>query len=423
MELRFLLKNKTVIYAQIFFVLVMLWLRDVLHFPSAISYITDVLLLFLLFASFYKKSKLNILKILSPQYIIVGLILLCMLFGAIINLVDPLLVVWGLRNNLRFFLFFFICVNLLDETDVQLLLKSLKVFFWINAAMCTIQYFAFDLKADYLGGFFGTERGCNSYLNIFICMICAIAIADFYTGKLKARYLALYIACALYLTIIAELKVFYIEILLIIFVTVLSLKPSLKTVAFCVLSISTLIVAMWILYRYDINSFLLFFDTDAMEVYLLGQGYTQSGDLNRFTAIEQIHSKFFDENMRLSLFGFGLGNCEYSQYSFLQSEFSKSYGYLNYRWFTHAWVYLEQGFVGIVLLLAFFVSLFVFSVKQIIKNENKYYMIISLAFLPICVLGLLYNTAIQIEVCYLIAFMCAIPYIVSKTSEVSVNED
>ena len=406
--------KKSLIYAQILFVSVMLWFRDVLHFPSAITYITDVFLVLLVFQCCYKKTNFKIFKDVTPQYIIVALILLFMLFGATINAVNPLLVLWGIRNNLRFFVFFFVCVNLLDISDVQKFIDLFKKMFWINLVMCTIQYYIFGLKADYLGGIFGTTRGCNGYLNVFICILCSIAISDFISSKIQAWKLTIYLSAALYIATLAELKVFYIELIIMVVFAVISSKPSIKTVIVSIVCGGGLIIGALALLLYNASSFNVLFDLDMLELYLTGTGYTSSGDLNRFTAIKQIFSTFFKDNWLLTLFGFGLGSCEYSQFSFLQSDFASTYGYLNYRWFTHAWVFLEQGTVGLVLLVAFFISL-IFYVWQRMASDNKYYMTLSIAFLPTCILGLLYNTAIQVENCYIIALVCAIPYIASKS--------
>ena len=73
-----------------------------------------------------------------------------------------------------------------------------------------------------------------------------------------------------------------------------------------------------------------------MDYYLSGNGYTNSGDLNRLTAIQELYSKFFKGDIIHTLFGFGLGNCEQSSFSFLQSAFYNQYSYLHYRWFSHA---------------------------------------------------------------------------------------
>ena len=414
MEINLKTNNKTLIYGQILLVLVMLWLRDVLHFPSAITYITDVNLVLLVIQCCYKRTEYRVFKDVMPQCIIVALIIVFMLFGATINTVSPLLVLWGMRNNLRFFVFFFLCVDLLDISDIHTFCKILKKFFWINVAMCTLQYYGFGLRADYLGGFFGTTQGCNGYLNVFICILCSIAISDFLFSKIKAGKLILYLSAALYMAILAELKVFYIELIIMVVFAVILSKPSFKTVLVSLIFCLGFVVGAVALLVYNPDGFSVLFDLDAMELYLTGTGYTSSGDLNRFTAIEQIFSNFFEGSGWLTLFGFGLGSCEYSQFSFLQSDFALKYGSLNYRWFTHAWVFLEQGAIGLILLVAFFIALLVYTCRRI-TLDNRRYMILSVAFLPTCILGLLYNTAIQVENCYIIALICAIPYIANKS--------
>lgn len=414
--------NKNAIYTQIIFVLFMLWFRDVLHFPSFITYITDVLTIFIFVTSCYKKAKFCIFKDALPQYLIVATIVICMVFGAVVNFVEPLLVLWGMRNNLRFFLFFFLCISILDVSDIDKMLGFLKKFFWANLVMCTIQYFGFGYKADYLGGFFGTTRGCNGYLNVFLCIVCSVVLADYFAEKIKAGSLVLYLMAALYLAMIAELKVFYIEIVLMVGFAIILSKRTFKAVFMTVLFAVVFGLGLFLLLIYDPSSFNVWFDGDLLELYLAGNGYTNSGDLNRFTAIGQIRETFFKDSSFLTLFGFGLGNCEYSQFSFLQSDFSRMHGDLNYRWFTHAWVFLEQGFVGLVLLIVFFVSIFVYACRRI-STEHEYYMLIIAAFVPTCLLGLVYNVSIQVESCYLIAFICAIPYIAKRTNYARIKHE
>ena len=417
LKLQLKLNIQTVIYVQIFFVFVMLWLRDALHFPSAISYITDLLLLLTLFLSFISGSGFRIYKKAFVQYGIVSLIVLFVLIGVVLNFVDPLLVLWGFRNNFRFYLFFFLCVSLLDGSDIDRLLKMFKGFFWANLLLCTYQYFVLGYERDYLGGFFGTTQGCNGYLNVFLCIICAVLISDFFSSKAGIGKLTLYLVASLYIAIIAELKVFYIELILMLIFVVIMNRPSLKMFLITAVVLTGFAVAVYILFRYDPRSFMFLFDADALEYYIAGNGYTNSGDLNRFTAISQITEMFFKDDPLRILFGYGLGNCDYSQYSFLQSDFYHLHGDLNYRWFTHAWVYLEQGAVGLILLVTFFVSIFLYAARRL-NSTYRSYMIFAVVFVPTCILGLMYNSAVQIELSYIIAFACAIPYIVSKTTPV-----
>lgn len=145
----------------------------------------------------------------------------------------------------------------------------------------------------------------------------------------------------------------------------------------------------------------------------LGNGYTNSGDLNRLTAVQKIYSMFFRGDRVHSLFGFGLGSCDYSNFSFLQSAFYKKYEYLHYRWFSHSWVYLEQGSVGLILLISFFVSIAVYIIGKRKQNRNIYDLMV-FSFLPTCLIGLIYNNALEMETAYIIALMCALPFIAQK---------
>ena len=47
-------KKKLLVYAQLILVCFMLWIRDVLGAPSAITYITDVITIAILFFQFFK---------------------------------------------------------------------------------------------------------------------------------------------------------------------------------------------------------------------------------------------------------------------------------------------------------------------------------------------------------------------------------
>lgn len=402
------------VYMQIILVMVMFWLRDVWHFPSAITYLTDVLTVWILMSRFNRiKSSISFARA-KTQFKIVFVIMLCMLFGAVINFVNPLLTLWGARNNLRFFAFFFICVGVLDVHDVDSIIRLFKKFFLLNTLMCTYQYFVLGLSNDYLGGFFGTTQGSNAYVNVLLCMISAIVLAQYFIQKIKLHTLIVYLIQCLYIASLSELKVYYVEIIVLIVIAAIFARPSLKTVGICIAGILTVNVGIFFLKKYNPESLALFFDESARDFYLSGNGYTNSGDLNRFTAIQQLYSLFFKGNKLLSLFGFGLGSCEYASYSFLQSSFFLQYEYLHYRWFTHAWVYLEQGIVGIILLALFFISLIVNAIKNKKKSRNDL-ILMSLIFLPTCLFGIIYNSTLQLEACYFIAFMCAIPFVVSKS--------
>ena len=395
-------KNKLLVYCQFILVMIMFWMRDVLHFPSIITYLTDVILLYILFSKFsIIRSQLRQAKC-KYQLRIVGLIVLCMIIGAIFNFVSPLLTLWGARNNLRFFMFFFVCVGLLTEKDVDSMVKLFKAFYWMNVVMCLFQHFVLGYSNDYLGGLFGITQGCNAYVNILLCIILVITFGEYFTKKLNLIRLVPYVVTTLMLATLCELKVFYIEFAIIALVTLLCTKPSLKTVGICLFTGIGFLIAIQLMIRYNPEILKMFTDPDSMEYYLSGNGYTNAGDLNRFSAVQDIHAMFFDGNLFHSLFGFGLGNCEYSSFNFLQSDFYKQFGFLNYRWMTHAWVYLEQGAIGVVLLVGFFISILGYIICNR-KKIRKDIQIAVIAFLPTCLIGIIYNCALELEASYIIA--------------------
>lgn len=410
-------KSKILVYGQIMWVSVMLWLRDILGLPSLILYFTDVITIFILITRINRIKRNVRWAGMKSQSIILAMMIACILVGIVLNLVNPLLIIWATRNNMRFFAFLYICVGVLYLHDVDKILRMLKKLFWVNLVMCSYQYFVMGLSGDHVGGFFGIVEGCNAYINILLCIVIAHTLAQYFNGSVKMRELLLCIVAGLYIAVIAELKIFYVEMLCMVIVSVLCVRPSIKTVGLCLLGVTGVFVVLLVLVQVDPQSLMLLIDEDAFRFYISGNGYTNSGDLNRLTAIQQIYSRFFSQDPLRALFGFGFGNCETAQFSFLQSDFFKQYGYLHYRWFTHAWVYIEQGALGLILYVSFFVSLFIKTYRNR-TPQNRQLMLTTLIFVSVCLMGMVYNCSLQLEASYMMAFMCAIPFIWIKETNI-----
>lgn len=80
-------------------------------------YILDITNAIAIIYIIYIKKTQKILKSINAMNLLKLLLILCvvLLIGIIINAVNPLLVVWGIRNNFRFFAFFFVCIVILDS--------------------------------------------------------------------------------------------------------------------------------------------------------------------------------------------------------------------------------------------------------------------------------------------------------------------
>lgn len=409
-------QSKNIVYMELFWICVMLWLQSALKLPTFITYLTDLFLAYALLKCIGKfQNRLNKANA-KPFLFIILLMFTATIIGLAVNQSSWLLYIWGLRNNGRFYLFFLCCIVLLDEIDINKIFKMFLVFFWINFGITFFQYVFQDVKGDEAGGIFGNVLGCNAYVNVFLCVVCAYVISNYLTNKIKISVFAAYVMCAFVVAAIAELKIFYVEFLVMLLVAIVAKKPTLKTIGFVIIGILILIAGISVLNRVNPDSLAVLLDDDARNIYLSSeQGYSNMGDLNRFTALAVIWAMFFAGNVFQSLFGFGLGSCDTSSFSFLQSAFYQRYEYLHYRWFSHAWIYLEQGVVGLILCLIFFMGLMLWLVrkkKSILRTDLWFTIFV---FVPTCIIGLIYNCALQLEISYIIAFMCAIPFVLIKT--------
>ena len=408
--------NSTFIYLQLLYILIVFFLRDVLGFPSFITYITDLLLIlsFIVCLGNIKKTikKANA----NFQFKVILLIFLSMIIGVVVNFVNPLYVIWGFRNNFRFFLFWISCIVLLQKEDIGKLLKLFSIFFWINIFAITIQYFIFGIAQDQLGGLFGIENGCNAYAIILCCITLCYAIAQYYGAKIKLLNVLLYCVAVFYWAALAELKVLYVEVGIIMILTALFLKPSVKKLLLIVTMFSAVIFGYLVLLNVFPDQVSSLTSLDGINSYLTSNGYTNTGDLNRFTALSEIQNKFFKGNWLNTLFGFGLGNCDTSSFEILSTPFFIKYEYLHYRWFTHAWLYLEQGAIGLSLLLLFLLSIFIFCFRRRNNLLGRYYIMTAL-YVVTTLIGVIYNSSLQMESGYLIAFMLSVPFIISKDKD------
>lgn len=411
--------NRT--YVLILFVCIMFFLRDYMGFPSGVTYATDAILIFLFLMDFGRIKKAVLDAKAQTVYNVFLVLLFCMVIGVVVNFVAPRLVIWSLRNNLRLYLFFLICVAEFTEENLDRLLKILNALFWINVVFCTFQYFAEGLSGDTVGGLFGRQAGSTTYINIMICIMTCVILGKYAAYQTTFPVVMAYIGACLYLSILSELKVYYIEMFIIFAFVAIYTESKRRVAQILIFCAGAVVVCILVLIRFSPETMAVFTSQRAANMYLAGNGYTNAGDLNRVTALQSIYRQFFTGNPFRLLFGFGAGYCEHSAYSIFESPFYVQYGYLNYRWFTHAWIFLEQGAIGLTLMVLFFVSMIFYAMRHR-EIRRKDLMMAGVSFVPICILSIFYNSSLQTESSYLLAFMCAIPFaLVRENNEVEIE--
>ena len=68
--------------------------------------------------------------------------------------------------------------------------------------------------------------------------------------------------------------------------------------------------------------------------------------------------------------------------------------------------------IGLILTVLFFVSIALAIIKRF--KMKKVYTLAAFSFIPTCIIGLLYNSALELEATYMIALVCAFPFILKK---------
>ena len=406
---------KKIIYFQIIMVMCMNAFITMFNVPGTIMYILDITNAIAIIYIIYIKKTQKILKSINAMNLLKLQLILCvvLLIGIIINAVNPLLVVWGIRNNFRFFAFFFVCIVILDKEDIERIFNIFYILQIPNVILSFYQYFMLGLEQDYLGGIFGIEQGCNAYTNIYLCVICTHAISEYVYKKTSLKKVIAISLSSLIIAAAAELKIFFIEFVLIIILAAVLTKPNRKTFSI----LATTVVMLGI----GLNAFKSIFPSayeDLVNVSKLVKYNTTivwGYNISRWGAFKEINQIFFKNNIILNLLGYGFGNCEYSSFDFFTSDFYKQYGSYHYRWFAHQHWFLEGGYLGFGLISAFFVLIFAWCTKyKRWFGKYKNFVLFGQIFSIITILSLWYNAAIKVEIAYVIMFALSAPFVIIK---------
>ena len=387
---------------------------QLLNFPSFIKYFVDIAWIILVFILFFGRFKAPSKEIFSFLRLTIFFVIVTMI-GFLLNLQSPLYYLWGFRNNFRFFVFFFSCILFFKERYIENYLNMLDKLYYINFLITLVQFFVLNKTGDYLGGIFGVEKGCNAYTVIFMSIIVAKSILYYLSHKERVELCVMKCGMALIISALAELKFFYAVFVMIIILAVLFTDFSRKKITIIITSIGILYLGVFILGKLFPTSVAILSLEGYLNLALSDKGYTSSGDMNRLTSVPIVWKMFMD-TWKKRLFGLGLGNCDTSVFSFVNTAFSKRYRYLNYSWFSIAFMFMETGILGLSCYILFFVLVFILANKKEKKHEsNKNYCQLSKIMSILCLLIIIYNSSMRTEAGYMAYFILALPFIKSES--------
>ena len=391
-----------------FFPAAQAFLTELLPIPDAIKFLCDGFLVLLLLKLFSQRfTKIDNYSM--PFVVVVTLFFFITLVGYLFNYQSVFYYLWGLRNNIRMFVAFFAFAYLADWEDAKGWIKALDVLFVINFAVVILQYFS-GYGQDYIGGIFGTSKGCNGSLLIFLCIVFAKTILSFMRGEEKMSKCIFVSVASLLVSTLSELKMFFILFILILFMASFMTAHSIKKTLFFVFGAVLVVLfgtLLTVLYK-DFTDFLSF---DSLIKALTDTGYATDEDIGRFTALPVISQRFLPGFFR-KLFGLGLGNCDSSSLSMFNTPFFESHQTVHYSYFSYAFLFLETGFVGLALYASFFVASFFVSRKlKKLEMADEFACQMSIILSVISLILLVYNSSLRMEIGFMLFFVLALPII------------
>ena len=384
------------------------FLQDFLHLPSLIKYTVDlawvvavVRLVFDRIQFVYKKT--------LPILILILTYLLYVSIGYLFKYQSVFYFLWGLRNNLRFYVAFMVFVYFLDGDDIQWSLKLIDILFAVHVVVTFFQFFVLGYQWDYLGGIFGVRTGCNGHSLMLLLVVCIKSLLTYMHNEEGLILCLLKCGASFIIAAMAELKVFFVLFLLLLVVAALITKFSAKkiliivSISFVVFLAGSIFTSIWG------NDKTL--TVERIVELITATSYSSERDISRFTALPVISNSILVETPQ-KLFGLGLGNCETSSFAICNTPFFQSHSYMNYDWLSSAFAFLETGYFGLGLALSFFVVVYICARRMKRRGEGMaLYAEMAMVMAVACIVLFFYNSSLRTDIGYIAYFVLVLPFV------------
>lgn len=310
----------------------------------------------------HKKIKINFL------FFLVIFSLICQLVSLCINGTSGLYnISLSIRPFYRATFALLLGYLVLNQEDVRNIIKYIEWLLIVNCFVMTFQYFVLGIDQDIIGGTFGNSQGVNTIQNILCCSVLIYEVLSFLNKKASFKKLALITLMDIYICALAEITVFFAEIVLIYILAFLLDKSSisfLKKIFLILFGIIFLALGIKLyLIVFPDRAFLLSYN-NALDYlgFNVNAGNTGVYKISRIYPFKQLANMFFNSNI-LKLFGLGLGNCSTGSPFYMANDAT-----LHYDWFSSAMIFLENGYFGVLFYLL--VALYLF-IKACIKSHGE----------------------------------------------------
>ena len=407
---KIILTPKRIIFAILCVTIISDALIAELNVPSNITYFNDLLWVLLLYYLIKRRALKSMQRTgLKSNVIILGLFAFVLFLSALLNFVNPLLVLWATRNSLRFYVFYVACIYYLNINDVKDILNLFFIVQIINFAIALYQFFALGLSRDNLGGIFGHGNGMA--LNTFQAIVYTYYLAGYFYKKQPLYKVIIVAITSIIIAAMAEEKAYYDYFVIITIIVIILSRVSLKT--------ALIVVGCAVIIPFSLSLLEQISGTGSINILTnrdsLIQYAENSYGLSRINPFSQIRDLFFGDNILHNLIGLGFGNCESSGFDIFNSTFYKEYGYLQYMDFTHEKRFLETGRLGFGLFLLLFIdNIRLMSVEIRRTYKNNYLAIVAFTVNVIAIVSCWFSCALIVGEAYVIYFSLSIAGIIIK---------
>ena len=397
-------------------------LVNYLRLPDSINYFNDLGGLVLFHSIIFTYRRKNGIGAATVQLKIILLLLVETLMGYLINMHNPLTYIWGVRILFRFMLFFVACTLYVDETMLEEFFTLIYYLMICSVILTTFQK-ATGYSLDSVTGFFSLGKrttGGSAGLNIFMCIVCTYYFVSAINKKVPFYKCVVSMVSCVYMAAIGELKMFYLELIIIIICSSLFTKISIQKIIGSSAGIGVVILGMRI---YDFY----YGEKNSLDILSLadyaganGKTYGAQFSLNRTTAIPYVWNNILDD-LSKKLFGLGAGYADKVSSDIFSSGFLKTYGTLGFHMFGLSLELANIGIIGLSIYLAFFISVFVYTSRMQKKSAelNDYY-ITCKVIVVIVFVTLMYNASLITDItASFIYFIMAIPFALSNQKKVT----
>ena len=391
------------------------------NFLNYITHFFAIILLYFVLSNRYGSARF-VRYIKLEMYII--LFLLCITFLGIfltptfyrdiLNYFSAASYIKGILNFFRFFILYLACVKFFSLDDIRKMYKVLWLLFLLNVFLCLIECFALGYKWDYLGGTFGVEMGGNAGLNVILVVAVSMIIIFYLNKKINMFTMVIIETVCTLIASIAELKIFYFEIVLIIALCIMLERRNYNTIKVIVVSVAILLIGLLVLGMLFPEQLALFLNPEDFVSYAT-ESY-EEGTLGRLTMFSQLEDILFCRYPIARICGFGIGMFDPTSGSYL----AKQYSSLRVGWFTNSCVVLNLGYLGLGVFFLFMINAIIKALKERKKCdcEERLYINHSIVITVIMIVSMWYNSSmISGTTAYLIFYFMAIPTIILKNRE------